>query len=151
MKLLLSSLFAGGLFGLGLLVSGMTQASKVFGFLDLSGRWDPSLALVMGGALAVYGVGYRLVRRRKGPLLASSFQVPSRSDMDAPLLLGAALFGVGWAVSGFCPGPALVVAGGGGSEALWFVPAMLAGMMVQNAFPSRERSTVSEIDREAST
>jgi len=129
-KLVLSSLFGGLLFGVGLIVSGMTQPEKVFGFLDLTGAWDPSLALVMGGALLVYAIGYQGSKGLSGPLLADSFRLPTRTDMPWQLFVGSALFGVGWAVSGFCPGPALVALGGGMKAAFVFVPAMVAGMLI---------------------
>ena len=130
MRVVLSSLVAGLLFGVGLIVSGMTQPRKVFGFLDITGAWDPSLALVMGGALIVYGIGYRGSKSWSGPLLAESFELPGRDDLPWQLFVGSLLFGVGWAVSGFCPGPALVALGGEMKAALYFVPAMAAGMLL---------------------
>jgi len=130
MKLLLSSFASGALFGLGLIISGMTQPAKVFGFLNVTEAWDPSLALVMGGALLVYVVGFRSVSGWESPLLGGVFSIPDRSDLTRDLFVGAALFGVGWAVAGFCPGPALVAAGGEMDEALFFVPAMLGGMLL---------------------
>jgi uncharacterized membrane protein YedE/YeeE len=114
-------LFAGGL-----AVSGMTLPAKVSGFLDVSGAWDPSLALVMGGALAVLLVVMRAAPTR--PLLATAYETPLRTRIDPRLLIGATLFGVGWGLSGFCPGPALVSLGALTGGALVFVPAMLLGM-----------------------
>jgi uncharacterized membrane protein YedE/YeeE len=119
---------AGVVFAAGLVLGGMTQPGKVIAFLDVTGRWDPSLACVMGGALATYAVGFRLVRRRSRPVFGPRFQVPSRGDLSPRLLIGAALFGVGWAVAGFCPGPAVVAAGAGRGEALLFLPSMMIGM-----------------------
>lgn len=130
MKLLASSLFAGGLFGAGLVLSGMTQPKKVFDFLNITEAWDPSLALVMGGALLVYGLGARVVRGWERPLLDDRFRLPTRADLPWELFAGATLFGLGWALAGFCPGPALVALGGGMAEALLFVPAMVGGMLL---------------------
>ncbi|WP_114394546.1 DUF6691 family protein [Oleisolibacter albus] len=128
MARLISSLLAGLLFGAGLALSGMIDPAKVLGFLDVAGDWDPSLAFVMGGALAVTLLGYRLVLRRPHPLFDAAFHLPSRRDIDARLLGGAALFGIGWGLAGYCPGPALASLGFGGRGVLTFVLAMLAGM-----------------------
>ncbi len=131
----LASLFAGALFAVGLVVGGMTQPLKVVGFLDVSGgSWDPSLAFVMGGALVVYGVAFRVITKRAAPVFGARFQIPTRKDMPPRLFLGAALFGIGWGLVGFCPGPAVVAAGAGMKEALIFLPAMLGGMALFNAF-----------------
>lgn len=125
----LVSAFAVGLtFGLGLLVSGMANPAKVLGFLDLFGDWDPSLALVMVGAIAVGSVGFAGVRQRKRAILGEPLQVPTRRDIDRRLVLGGFGFGVGWGLVGFCPGPALVALGAGELKALVFVSAMLGGM-----------------------
>lgn len=124
---LLVNLIAGLLFGLGLLISGMANPAKVLNFLDLAGSWDPSLAFVIAGAIAVALPGYRLVFRRSGPLLDARFQLPTRKDIDAPLVGGAALFGIGWGLSGFCPGPAIVSLPLLATGTLAFVPAMVAG------------------------
>lgn len=124
----LVTLALGLLFGLGLVLSGMANPAKVLNFLDLYGPWDPSLAFVMGGAVAVAFAGYRLVLRRRRPLAAESFQLPARRDLDARLLVGPAIFGVGWGLAGYCPGPALTALGLGATGTLAFVPAMLAGM-----------------------
>jgi uncharacterized membrane protein YedE/YeeE len=118
----------GLLFGLGLLLSGMTDPGKVQGFLDLAGAWDPSLALVMGGAIAVGVLAFALARRRTVSLLGAAIQLPARRGIDRPLVLGSAVFGVGWGLAGFCPGPALVSVGGGHLQAVVFTLAMLAGM-----------------------
>lgn len=122
------SLISGCLFGVGLLVSGMTQPQKVTGFLDFTGNWDPSLALVMVGAISVYALLSRIIQKRTEPLHAASFSLPTSRDFDAPLIGGAVIFGVGWGLSGFCPAPGIVAAGSGESTALVFLVAMLAGM-----------------------
>lgn len=123
---------AGLVFALGLGLSGMTQPSKVIGFLDVTGDWDPSLAFVMVGAIAVHLTAYRLLRGRGRPLLAGRFHLPTRSDIDLSLVLGAAIFGVGWGLGGYCPGPALVSAGALQKPALIFLAAMAAGMVLQH-------------------
>ena len=125
--------FASGLiFGLGLAVSGMINPAKVLGFLDIAGAWDPTLLLVMGGALLVAIPGTHLVTKRPKPLLEGRFQLPTRKDIDVKLVAGAAVFGIGWGLVGFCPGPALAALGSG----LWpvglFFLAMLAGMFLQS-------------------
>jgi uncharacterized protein len=119
---------SGVLFAIGLVIAGMTQPAKVIGFLDLTGDWDPSLAFVMGGALAVYAIAFRLIKRRSKPVFGARFQIPSRTDLTPRLLVGASLFGVGWAIAGFCPGPAIVAAGSGMEQALLFLPSMAVGM-----------------------
>lgn len=121
---------AGALFAVGLALSGMTQPQKVIGFLDVFGEWDPSLMFVMGGAIATYGPLFRLVTKRKGPVFASLFQIPDRRDITGSLLLGSTLFGVGWGLGGFCPGPALASLTTGHSTVLVFIGAMLAGMVL---------------------
>jgi uncharacterized membrane protein YedE/YeeE len=120
----------GLIFGLGLLISGMANPAKVQNFLDLAGSFDPSLIFVMASALAVTFVGYRLVLRRERPVLAERFYLPSASIIDGRLILGAAMFGVGWGLSGFCPGPAIVSLPLLANGTLIFVPAMLAGIGV---------------------
>lgn len=124
---------SGALFAVGLAISGMTRPSKVTGFLDLAGPWDASLAFVMIGAIAVHFVAHRLVRRRTSPLFDTRFHMPTRKDIDVRLLLGAAIFGVGWGLGGFCPGPGLVAAGGGSVGALTFVFGMTLGMLAEHA------------------
>lgn len=119
----------GMLFGLGLLVSGMSNPAKVLGFLDPVGRWDPSLALVMAGAIAVGGVGFRVAGRRASSLLGLPMRLASTGAIDRRLVAGSFAFGVGWGLAGFCPGPALVALGAGSTQALVFVAAMLAGML----------------------
>jgi len=123
----------GALFAVGLAISGMTKPSKVIGFLDVAGNWDPSLAFVMMGAIAVHLVAYRIVVRRSSPLFDSKFHVPTRKDIDRRLVLGAALFGVGWGLGGFCPGPGLVSAGAGSPGAVVFVAGLTIGMLLEHA------------------
>ncbi|HIV71666.1 MAG TPA: YeeE/YedE family protein [Candidatus Aquabacterium excrementipullorum] len=128
---LLTALLAGLVFGLGLLVSGMADPAKVLGFLDLAGAWDPSLAFVMGGAIAVALPAFTLARKRRNALLTGEpMQLPTATRIDKRLLGGALLFGIGWGLAGFCPGPALVALGMGLDQALVFVLAMLGGMVV---------------------
>lgn len=122
----------GALFGGGLVVSGMTRPSKVIGFLDVTRGWDPTLAFVMGGAVAVYAIAVRAVTRRSHPWLDTRFHLPARSDIDAQLLVGSALFGIGWGLGGFCPGPGIVAAAAGTTTGLVFVAAMTAGMVLQH-------------------
>lgn len=124
----LSAFVIGLLFGLGLIVSGMSDPAKVIGFLDLAGDWDPSLALVMGGAIVPGLLAFRLAGRRAQSLLGEPMRLPTRRDFDPPLVLGSLAFGVGWGLAGFCPGPALVATGAGVGGALVFTLAMLAGM-----------------------
>ncbi len=128
MALIVTSFGCGLLFGLGLLISGMTEPDKVLGFLDFFGAWDATLALVMAGAVAVGGAGFALARRQKAPLLAPAFAWPSRSEIDAPLLIGSVLFGIGWGLAGICPGPALVNLEGLSAPIVAFVTAMIVGM-----------------------
>ncbi len=121
---------AGALFGAGLLVSGMTQPAKVIGFLDVTHHWDPSLAFVMGGAVIVNFVATRALLGRGRPFGDARFHLPEQTKIDAQLLAGAAIFGVGWGLGGFCPGPAIVVAGAGARAGLVFFAAMAGGMML---------------------
>ena len=125
----LASFFCGLMFGLGLLISGMTQPSKVLGFLDVFGRWDPTLAFVMAGALIVTGIGFALARQRGRPLLAARHLWPTATDIDRPLVAGSMLFGIGWGLVGLCPGPALVNLAGLMPSVVVFVLAMAAGMI----------------------
>jgi uncharacterized protein len=122
------ALASGLVFGVGLLLSGMTRPAKVVRFLDVLGDWDPSLAFVMGGAIAVHFLAYRLVPRLPGPLWGAKWGIPTRRDVDLRLLAGAALFGAGWGLGGYCPGPALTSVVAGASSTLLFTGAMLAGM-----------------------
>lgn len=125
-----ASLLAGLVFGLGLLISGMANPDKVLGFLDLAGPWDPSLALVMVGAIMVGVVGVAVARRRTLSFLGVSISLPTNTRIDKRLVLGGLTFGVGWGLAGFCPGPGLVALGAGELKALVFVVAMVAGMAV---------------------
>ena len=126
------ALLSGLVFGLGLLASGMTEPLKVKGFLDLFGAWDPSLALVMGGAIGVGVLAFASARGRELSWTGSHMEIPRNTTIDARLLLGGALFGAGWGLAGYCPGPALVAAGSGSAVAVAFVAAMLVGMMLHD-------------------
>ncbi len=126
------ALAAGLLFGLGLMLSGMTDPTKVQAFLDPFGRWDPSLAFVMGGAIALAVPGFALARRRQRAWTGEPIELPTNRAVDARLLVGGGLFGIGWGIGGLCPGPALTALGAGFAPALWFVPAMLAGMWLHD-------------------
>ena len=126
---MLSSLLCGLIFGAGLAISGMVNPAKVLGFLDITGHWDPSLLLVMGGGLAVFGIGYRLARRAGKPAFAEKFEIPTRRDIDPKLVTGAALFGIGWGLAGFCPGPALTSLAFGLPKVYVFVAAMAVGSL----------------------
>ena len=130
MKRAAVAFFCGLVFGAGLIVSQMSNPAKVIGFLDITGNWDPSLALVMGGAVAVFGVLYRLALRQGTPLFAPRFTLPEKDRLETPLIIGALIFGVGWGLGGFCPGPAIVSAAFGDSRVWAFVAAMIAGMLV---------------------
>lgn len=130
MRSLVIAALTGVLFGLGLLVSGMTVPARVTGFLDVTGAWDPTLAFVMAGAIAIHAPLARLVRSRQAPLFSPRFHLPALRGIDPKLIAGAALFGVGWGLSGYCPGPALVSVGGGTTAVLAFVGAMLAGIVI---------------------
>jgi uncharacterized membrane protein YedE/YeeE len=140
MSRLLAALVSGLLFGLGLTVSGMVNPAKVLGFLDIAGDWDPSLAFVMGGAIPVAALGYAIARRRGKPVCAPAFALPTRTSIDTRLCLGAILFGVGWGLGGYCPGPALASLSFGGTKALVFVASMLAGMVLFHIVSRRQTS-----------
>ena len=126
----------GALFGAGLIVSGMTDPANVKGFLDVTGNWRPQLAGVLGAAVVVTWILFTLARRRSAPFAAEAFEWPRRTDVDRRLVLGAALFGVGWALAGYCPGPALTSLGALSMEAWVFVPAMAVGMWIANPIAS---------------
>ena len=134
----LAALFAGLLFGLGLAVSQMVNPKKVQAFLDVTGNWDPSLALVMGGALAVTGIAFRFVLRRPGPVFGGRFALPVGASIDRKLLAGAAIFGAGWGLAGYCPGPALASLSRPSVEIAVFVTAMLAGSLLCAAIFERK-------------
>lgn len=130
-------LVSGVLFGAGLVLGGMTAPEKVHGFLDFTGAWDPTLAFVMGGAVLVHALVYRAIEGRPTPLLADAFQLPTRRDIDAKLVLGAALFGLGWGLGGYCPGPAITSLPSGGGSVIAFVVAMLAGSWLTGQLEQR--------------
>ena len=126
----ITAMVAGLIFGVGLILSGMTDPSKIIGFLDLAGQWDPSLAFVMGGAISVGAIAFRFARGREKSLLGDVMRVPTSRQVDRRLILGSLAFGVGWGLAGYCPGPALASVAQGGTRPLLFVAAMLAGMAV---------------------
>lgn len=133
---LLISLVAGLLFGLGLTISGMINPAKVQGFLDVAGHWDPSLAFVMAAAIPVAAAGFAFARRFQAPLCAATFSGPTKNRLDTRLVVGAVLFGIGWGLAGYCPGPALASLAVGGWGVMVFVASMLVGMAVfRIAFP----------------
>ncbi|MCE8010474.1 DUF6691 family protein [Billgrantia desiderata] len=128
---------AGLLFGLGLALAGMTDPARVLGFLDIFGAWDPTLMFVLGGAVVTTFIGYRLVFRRERPMLGETFQLPTRRDLDARLIGGAALFGIGWGLSGYCPGPAIASIAGLTAPLFAMLVAMVAGWFLARAMPAR--------------
>lgn len=136
---ILMALFSGLVFGLGLILSGMTDPSKVIGFLDVAGSWDPSLAFVMGGAIVVGVFAFRIAGGRPKAILGDAMRLPTATQIDRRLVLGGLAFGVGWGLAGFCPGPALASLGMGNGKALIFVAAMLAGMAIFELLERRPR------------
>ncbi|MGB0630925.1 MAG: DUF6691 family protein [Alphaproteobacteria bacterium] len=124
----LAALAVGVVFGIGLAVSGMMNPAKVLGFLDFAGDWDPTLGLVMAGALTAAAPGFAIARKKPAPLIGSEFHIPENRSVDLPLVAGALLFGIGWGIVGFCPGPAIAAAGTGLGDVYVFVVAMIAGM-----------------------
>ena len=138
----LSALLSGLVFGLGLIVSGMANPAKVLGFLDLAGAWDPSLALVMGGAVAVGFFAFLIAKNRTRSFIGAEMKLPTTSSIDSRLLAGSALFGAGWGIAGFCPGPGLVALGMGEQKAIVFVAAMLAGMVIFSWLEKRKSPAV---------
>jgi len=149
MPLILASFACGLVFGAGLLISGMTEPDKVLGFLDVFGAWDATLAFVMAGAVGVASAGFALARRRGTPLFAPRHLWPTRSDIDAPLLAGAVLFGIGWGLVGICPGPALVNLAGVSLPIVVFVAAMAVGMFGYELLPTRGGSATGAIENSA--
>lgn len=137
MALLANTFVAGLLFGIGLALSEMTDPGRVTGFLDVAGRWDPTLLFVMGGALAVTLPAFHFVMRRPGPLFAEKFYLPTKKDLEWPLIIGAALFGAGWGIAGFCPGPALAALVTGMPEVLLFITAMVGGQLLATVLERR--------------
>ena len=130
MPTILSALAAGLIFGVGLALSGMTDPAVVQGFLDIFGAWNPALLFVMAGAVCLTFIGYRLVFARGAPLLGPRFHVPTLTQIDGPLVIGAAMFGVGWGLAGYCPGPAIASLASGSRDVLLFVIAMVIGMLL---------------------
>ncbi|WP_040580168.1 YeeE/YedE family protein [Methyloferula stellata] len=130
MPTILAALISGLIFGVGLVISQMINPAKVLNFLDVTGTWDPSLAFVMAGAIPVAALGFYLGRRRAAPVLAQSFHGPTQTKIDFRLIAGATLFGIGWGLIGFCPGPALAALQSGRHEVFIFVAAMIGGMVV---------------------
>lgn len=152
MPLVVVSFACGLIFGAGLLISGMTDTAKVLGFLDIFGAWDATLAFVMAGAVAVSSIGFALAKHRGAPVFAAQSLWPTRKDIDAPLVTGAVLFGIGWGLVGLCPGPALVNLAGLGLPVIVFVAAMAAGMIGQDVWSKQKAATpTSEIAIAAST
>ncbi|MEC9244482.1 DUF6691 family protein [Nitratireductor rhodophyticola] len=138
MKQLVAALVAGLLFGAGIALSGMINPAKVLNFFDLAGTWDPSLAFVMGGGLAVAALGYSLLfGTREKPFFAERFQLPTRSDLDPQLVGGAAVFGIGWGIAGFCPGAAIPALGLGYSDTIVFLASLIAGILVAKSLKRR--------------
>lgn len=140
---MLTAFASGLLFGLGLIISQMINPAKVLAFLDVFGRWDPSLGLVMIAAIAPSSLGYMLAKYRRAPIFASSFEIPTRRNVDPRLLTGTALFGIGWGLVGLCPGPALSILALGLWQAIVFVAAMLAGMLAFTLLPSSRLQSAS--------
>ncbi|MDP2601254.1 MAG: YeeE/YedE family protein [Deltaproteobacteria bacterium] len=137
MAAIVSALLIGALFGFGLAVSEMIDPARVIGFLDVAGRWDPTLLFVMGGALAVTLPGFPLILRRARPLLAEFFAMPTQSRLDGSLITGATIFGIGWGIAGFCPGPALAALASGSPGVAVFVVAMIAGQWAGSLLEQR--------------
>lgn len=133
----LAILISGLLFGTGLTISGMVNPMKILNFLDISGPWDATLIFVMGAGLVVTFLGYQIIFKRNAPLFATSFRLPTSQDIDVKLLGGAALFGLGWGLTGFCPGPAIASLMFGRTESITFVIAMAAGMIVTRKIQNR--------------
>lgn len=138
MNATLAAFVSGIIFAIGLAIGGMTKPAKVAGFLDFTGNWDPSLMFVMGGAVMTHAILYRLIRKRPTPLFTAAFSIPTRTDIDPRLLGGAALFGIGWGLSGFCPGPALTSLASGQTPVLIFVVAMIGGMYLYTVSVGRK-------------
>jgi hypothetical protein len=151
MKVKIGAFLGGALFGVGLAIAGMTQPAKIIGFFDFFGNWDPSLAFVMLGAIVVYTPVYRwAIRTWQRPIWAPAFSLPTRKDIDARLIVGSAIFGVGWGLGGYCPGPALTSIGAGSQEALTFGASMLVGVGAYQLFMRvRERRTGGAVDPQA--
>ena len=139
---LLSQYLIGVLFGVGLIISGMSNPQKILGFLDLAGTWDPSLIFVMAGAVIVGLGGFYVVSKRTEAFFGGALHIPQRRDISKPLIIGSLIFGAGWGIAGFCPGPAIVALGAGHLKALVFVLAMLAGMALCERFFGAHKQAV---------
>jgi uncharacterized membrane protein YedE/YeeE len=137
MRKLASALGAGFLFGIGLWLSGMANPRKVLGFLDITRDWDASLMFVMGGAVLVTGIAFRIVLKKEKPFFSETFHLPRKTDIDAPLVAGAAIFGIGWGIAGYCPGPALTALSTLSAESAVFVAAMIAGGILHRLTEAR--------------
>jgi len=135
----LASLVVGFIFGLGLAISGMTQPAKVIGFLDIFGQWDPSLLFVMGGSVLVHFFTYRLIRKRNSPLLSSEWHLPTKTEVTPALMIGAILFGVGWGLGGYCPGPAITSLMSFSPRPFIFVVSMLVGMVLFKFYDKKKK------------
>ncbi|KJS41799.1 MAG: permease [Roseovarius sp. BRH_c41] len=134
----LSALLVGLVFGVGIAISGMINPAKVLNFFDVAGTWDPSLIFVMGGALVTTFIGYRVVLKRPGPIVEAEFKLPTNTVIDARLIGGSAVFGLGWGIAGFCPGAAIPALGSGKPDVLAFVAALLAGIWVARAIQTKQ-------------
>lgn len=135
---ILSALLVGLVFGAGIAISGMINPAKVLNFFDIAGTWDPSLIFVMGGALLTTFIGYRLVLKRPGPIVEAEFKLPTNRVIDARLIGGSAVFGLGWGIAGFCPGAAVPALGSGRYEVVAFVAALLAGLWVAKTIQTKQ-------------
>lgn len=140
MKQILVSLLAGFVFGIGLALSKMIDPNKVLNFLDVTGTWDPSLALVMAGALSVAMLAFRIIPQRIAPLFDDKFRLPTQTSIDKPLILGAIIFGTGWGIAGYCPGPAIANLGFGGSDIILFVSSMIVGFALHRYLSTKMSS-----------
>jgi uncharacterized protein len=147
MKHLVSMFLVGVLFALGLGLSGMTNADKVIGFLNLAGIWDPSLAFVMVGAIGSHLALYKFILKHPAPLFGEQFEIMSRTDIDGRLIAGSAIFGMGWGLGGFCPGPGLVASAALGTEALVFVAAMLCGMILFHKLNAPQQTRMTDREK----
>ncbi len=134
MSLVVAAYVSALLFGLGLGISGMTLPHKVIGFLDVTGNWDPSLAFVMVGAIAVHSISFRLITKRESPILTTAFHIPTKRAIDSKLIIGSLIFGAGWGLGGFCPGPAIVASVSGAPSVLTFLAFMVAGVYAHKFF-----------------
>jgi len=137
-----AALLSGGVFGLGLSLAQMTNPNKVLNFLDVGGHWDPSLLLVLGGAVLLSALTFWVVFKRGAPVWDSQFHLPLAQAVDRPLVLGSVLFGIGWGLSGYCPGPAIASLGLGNPEALWVVPSIVAGAALQRWTHARQTADI---------